>query len=674
MADQPVAIDGISNPDLIRVQLLASGMPVHAPLSIVNIVNAPRYNPARFGIFPEDANAAAAINAAMAWIWAKGGGALEFWPEKYYIADTLNFNYSNLQWIGFGASFHSGVNSTSPWDQAKGTRFVWTKGTADKMAVVRPLVNAAGPALVGVGIDNILFDAVGVASHCLEILSTRAGRFTKIGVTDAVTANMHLGVVAAGEISASDPRDTQHNRLDQIFSRSWRAAALGADGVVFDGDTVANTSLNTIGYLEYIHKDGAGLVLKSSDNCCFEHVQGFRIAGGTGRGVSFIGGTTTDNPRNHTFLRSGLGAGAYGVTVNTTAPTNIQFLKYSLANGTPAPTPVQGVDISWVDDNRTQHTEALSTIIRDSVSTKAPANGDLPMEDSAKAFDSGGGLRQYAGYVYRLANVAAGAYAGQIFFRTAVAGTYTNRMVLGAGLTIDATATDKGAGTINVTAGYYINGVPISTLLAGTTTVAPLTFVSGTNLTTPAAGAVEFDGKVFYATSVASSRQVVTTKQIATVQGTAVALTNNITTAQNIFAAANDVLTVAASTTYRFRARLTFNTGATSHTTAFGFGGTATFTACDYTSQATSSAAATLATPQMARWAVATASIVTAASTAVTTDIILEGIIRINGAGTIIPQVTFSAGPTGTCETAIDSYFELEPIGSNTVAAVGNWA
>jgi len=211
-------------------------------------------------------------------------------------------------------------------------------------------------------------------------------------------------------------------------------------------------------------------------------------------------------------------------------------------------------------------------------------------------------------------------------------------------------------------------------VVGGTTARASVLYASGTLMTTVAAGAWEYDGKAFYAASVASSRQVVTTKQIATVQGSPVALSNSISTAQSIFAAANDALTVAASTSYRFRARLAFNTGATSHTTAFGFGGTATFTSCNYDSIATSSAAGTLSTPQMARWAVATASVVTAASTAVTTDIILEGIIRINGAGTVIPQVTFSAGPTGTCETALDSYFELEPIGSNTVAAIGNWA
>ena len=38
-------------------------------------------------------------------------------------------------------------------------------------------------------------------------------------------------------------------------------------------------------------------------------------------------------------------------------------------------------------------------------------------------------------------------------------------------------------------------------LAAGTTTVSPLKFTSGTNLTTPEAGAVEFDGTNYYVTS-----------------------------------------------------------------------------------------------------------------------------------------------------------------------------
>lgn len=161
--------------------------------------------------------------------------------------------------------------------------------------------------------------------------------------------------------------------------------------------------------------------------------------------------------------------------------------------------------------------------------------------------------------------------------------------------------------------------------------------------------------------------------RIATVQGSAVALTNNITTAQNIFAAANDTLTIEPGL-YRLRARLALNTGATSHTTAFGIAGTATLSECRYNSLALSSPDLTLGTPQMRRVTSASAAVLTAASTEVRTDILIEGTIRVSAAGTLIPQVTFSAGPTGTCEVTIGSFFELTQMGSETVVTVGQWA
>lgn len=161
--------------------------------------------------------------------------------------------------------------------------------------------------------------------------------------------------------------------------------------------------------------------------------------------------------------------------------------------------------------------------------------------------------------------------------------------------------------------------------------------------------------------------------QIAAVKGTKTALTNSITTAQNIFAAANDTLAVDASQTYRFRAKIGLNTGATSHQTSFGFGGTATFTSISWTAVATSAALATPTAPQMTVVEVATMTNVTAASTATRTDIVIEGEMEINAAGTVIPQIAFSAGPTGTCEVALDSFFEIWVTGPNAVNYVGDW-
>jgi hypothetical protein len=226
-------------------------------------------------------------------------------------------------------------------------------------------------------------------------------------------------------------------------------------------------------------------------------------------------------------------------------------------------------------------------------------------------------------------------------------------------------------------ANWIVRDLRLRVLPAGTTAQPPLKQTAGTLTTTPEAGALEYDGAVHHSSFAASQRGISPSMQIVTVApGAKTSLTNNITTAQNIFASANDGLTVVGATTYRFRARIALNTGNTSHTTAFGIGlVTATLTSINYTSTATSSAADTLAAAQIRRVVSnASAAVLTAASTAVQTEILLEGIMRVNAAGSIFPQITFSAGPTGTCEVDVDSFFELWPIGSNTVVSEGPWA
>lgn len=179
-----------------------------------------------------------------------------------------------------------------------------------------------------------------------------------------------------------------------------------------------------------------------------------------------------------------------------------------------------------------------------------------------------------------------------------------------------------------------------------------------------------------FAGPTAASEGVVAAKQIATVQGSAVALTNNITTAQSLFASANDALTALAATTYRFKGKFFVNTGTTTHTTAFGFGGTATATSIRYQAKLWSGTSGTINTtaPSVVDHNALTAKVLNATSGAAFTLIEVEGIVRVNAGGTLIPQITFSAGPTGTCEVAVDSFMELAPIGTNTVAAVGAWA
>lgn len=151
----------------------------------------------------------------------------------------------------------------------------------------------------------------------------------------------------------------------------------------------------------------------------------------------------------------------------------------------------------------------------------------------------------------------------------------------------------------------------------------------------------------------------------------------NSASAQSPFAAANDVLTVPAATTYQFELLVQITgMGATTRTTALEFdAGTATLTSISYLGQIWTGAANTIATASGQLHAVAaTAQILNATVATAAATIMARGLVRINAAGTFIPQIKFSADPTGTLVSKKDSYFSMIPLGTNTVASVGSWA
>jgi hypothetical protein len=211
------------------------------------------------------------------------------------------------------------------------------------------------------------------------------------------------------------------------------------------------------------------------------------------------------------------------------------------------------------------------------------------------------------------------------------------------------------------------------TLAAGTITVDPLTFASGANLTTPASGAVEFDGTTFYQTT-ASGRGVAPSTQIAAIQ--AAFTLANATGVQSCLTATNDVLTVQGSTTYLIEGQYLIANGTTNHTTAMAFalGGGASVTSFEYTATLWSSALNAIATAQSTTQVSGVASkVLNANSNLATTTIIFSGIVRMNAGGTITPQIAFSALPGGTNQMKVGSYIKFTPVGSGTVTSVGNW-
>ena len=119
------------------------------------------------------------------------------------------------------------------------------------------------------------------------------------------------------------------------------------------------------------------------------------------------------------------------------------------------------------------------------------------------------------------------------------------------------------------------------------------------------------------------------------------------------------------------------NTGATTHTTALAFaaGGSLAVGSLEYFSQLWSAAANTIATASSTTHVSGVASkVINATSTAVYTLIYFSGVLRVTTGGTIIPQINFSANPTGTNLMKAGSYIKFAPIGSNTAQTIGNWS
>lgn len=225
-------------------------------------------------------------------------------------------------------------------------------------------------------------------------------------------------------------------------------------------------------------------------------------------------------------------------------------------------------------------------------------------------------------------------------------------------------------------------------LPAGTATTAPLTFTTGTNLTTPAVGALEFDGNALYSTNHASSRQVVDAEQYI-IQAADSTADNNTGldsgSAAAVFTTGSGQITLVAGKTYFFEGCYNItNTGTTSHTWATAFGGTATFNAgSGY--QAYGVTGTTASTPAsgglsgfISSTTLSTAVVVTAASTSATEQVAVQvvGTLAVNAGGTLIPQMKASTRPGATGTPGVvhkaGSFFRIWE--APTLGSVGNWS
>lgn len=212
---------------------------------------------------------------------------------------------------------------------------------------------------------------------------------------------------------------------------------------------------------------------------------------------------------------------------------------------------------------------------------------------------------------------------------------------------------------------------------SGSASQAPLQFAAGSSLSTPAAGAWEYDGQSFFGIPVADQRGTLSLMHF-------VALNSNYTaadssSAQQVFdTPALGTVTLAANTGYMFDAQYLISraAGTTSHTLSTLFATTGTLLSIAYTAEATTSSTNLLTAVKRIYSNTVTATVVTDTSTAADEfiTVTLRGIVRTSTAVTLQPQIQYSAAPGGAPTILANSYFRLVPIGNGSVTTVGNWS
>ncbi len=151
----------------------------------------------------------------------------------------------------------------------------------------------------------------------------------------------------------------------------------------------------------------------------------------------------------------------------------------------------------------------------------------------------------------------------------------------------------------------------------------------------------------------------------------AVTLTNG-TSAQAPFTSVADTLSLEAKTTYRVKGLLVTTLGTTSHTTSFGIAVSGTTFTNFLLLLSFNSSNGTTVTAQSSRLLESGTAVSVGTSLTGTREVLaIDGILVTNAAGTITPQLTYSADPTGALSLTAGSFFEVYKIGKSTVVGTG---
>ena len=490
-------------------------------------------------------------------------------------------------------------------------------------------IGGAGRFSVGTG-DKFSFYNNGVSGNLLGSISTNGDwaitRFLSVGNGTLIGGATNPVIAAAA---------SANNYVQSYIHNDQAGVSSSADIACYPDNGVDASGWIDMGITSSAYADAAYPITVANEGYIF-----MSAPSGAGKSGNLIYATDSTGSSNaHQWYVGGFGQAksAYKMQLNGTNLTLALPLNSTVTTGT-APFTV----------NSTTQVANLSAA---TAGTAANVTGTIAVANGGTG----------------IANLTAGSL---------VSGNNTSQVVLIAPGTTGNVLTSSGTAWVSSSAPSFTGGTLTSnlTLAAGTATAgtSPLRFQSGTNLTTAAAGAVEYDGTVFYSSTAASTRGIMPSDQWVSLSAP-YTLTSQVG-AQKIFnSTTNGAVTLAAGT-YKFECGLSLtNLSTTSGSFGFALGGTVTIGSQAW--NATTAKPTSLATgtpqPTFSFSTANNASLIPNNVNALATTYI-TGMLRISTTGTLIPSITLSTANAATVGT--NSYFRITSIGANTVSSVGNWS
>jgi len=149
---------------------------------------------------------------------------------------------------------------------------------------------------------------------------------------------------------------------------------------------------------------------------------------------------------------------------------------------------------------------------------------------------------------------------------------------------------------------------------------------------------------------------------------------SSVNTVQSVFSSSQDVITLEASTLYEVEGWYSITCGTTSHSLGISFaaGGSLTINWMNLHVRGFNVVANGLATATQGSYVDRLANTtITSAATTAGNMCYFKGHISVNAGGTLTPQFTFSAAPTGTNLVKAGTWIRFKKLGINTTATTG---